>query len=138
MARREEAVIDASVVVKWFSEEENTKSALLVRDEHIEGNRTLVAPDLLLYEIINALRFKPGFDKIKLHRALSDLFDIQIDLIIPHKDLMVRSSELAYLYDASLYDTCYLALAELMGIIVITSDKKFYEKVKESKLVKLV
>ncbi|MBM3292427.1 type II toxin-antitoxin system VapC family toxin, partial [Candidatus Bathyarchaeota archaeon] len=39
MARREEAVIDASVVVKWFSEEENTKSALLVRDEHIEGNR---------------------------------------------------------------------------------------------------
>jgi predicted nucleic acid-binding protein len=138
MARREEAVIDASVVIKWFSEEENTQNALKLREEHVNGVRILSAPDLLIYEIANALRYKPGFDQQKIARAVTDLTDLQIDIVTPGKDLMERAVELAYIYDTTVYDSCYLALGELMGVKVITADKRLHLKAKGSGLLSLI
>ncbi len=138
MARQTEAVVDASVAVKWLSEEEGTQAALKLREEHIEGTTILSAPDLLLYELANALRYKPDFDDEKAAQALSDLIDLQIDLINPGRELLQQSIEDAYLYDTTVYDSCYLALGELMGIEVYTSDRKFYEKAKESDILRLI
>jgi predicted nucleic acid-binding protein len=132
VAGRAEAVIDASVVIKWFSEEEGTQSALKLRGEHIDGVRTLMAPDLLLYEVANALRYKPGFNEEKVGMAIGDLMDIQIDLIVPSRELVERSTALAYEYDVTVYDSCYLALSELMGVSLQTSDKRFYDNAKAS------
>jgi len=138
MARRTEAVVDASVAVKWFSEEEGTQAALKLREEHIEETTILSAPDLLLYELANALRYKPDFDNEKATRALSDLIDLQIDLITPGRELLQQSTKDACLYDATVYDSCYLALGELRGIEVYTSDRKFYEKAKDSDILRLI
>jgi predicted nucleic acid-binding protein len=131
-------VIDASVVIKWFAEEEGTQSALKLRDEHVGGVRTLVAPDLLLYEVANALRYRPGFNKEKVGRAVVDLMDIQVDLIVPSRELVERSSYLAYSYDLTVYDSCYLALSELMGVKLYTSDKRFFDNAKASGLLSFV
>jgi len=125
-------VIDASVVVKWFAEELGTQSALKLRGEHVDGVRTLMAPDLLLYEVANALRYKPGFGVEKVVRAIVDLMDIQVDLIVPSRELVERSSDLAYAYGVSVYDSCYLALSELMGVSLYTSDKRFFDGAKAS------
>jgi predicted nucleic acid-binding protein len=138
VAGREEAVIDASVAVKWFSEEEGTQSALKLRREHIDGLKTLVAPDLLIYEVSNALRYKPGFNQERVGRAVADLMDIQVDLIAPSRELVELGSELAYRYDVTLYDSCYLALSDLMGIMTYTSDKRFYEKARASERLILI
>lgn len=54
----EEIVLDASVAVKWFTEEKNTDLALEIRDCYFEEDLTLYAPDLIIYEVENALRFK--------------------------------------------------------------------------------
>ena len=138
MAGREEAVVDASIAIKWFSEEEGTQAALKLREEHIEGTLILSAPDLLIYELANALRFKPDFDDEKVSRAVADIMDLQIDLINPGRELIEKSTEAAYLYGATVYDSCYLALGELLGVEVYTSDKKFYEKAKGSGILKLI
>ena len=138
MARREEAVVDASIAVKWLSEEEGTQAALKLREEYIEGTLILSAPDLLIYELANALRFKPDFDDEKVSRAVADILDLQIDLITPSRELIEKSTEAAYLYGATVYDSCYLALGELLGVEVYTSDKKFYEKAKGSDRLKLI
>lgn len=138
MARRTEAVVDASIAVKWFSEEEGTQAALKLREEHIEGTTILSAPDLLLYELANALRYKPDFDNEKATHALYNVIDLQIDLITPGRELLQQSTKDAYLYDATVYDSCYLALGELMGIEVYTSDRKFYEKAKDSDILRLI
>ena len=138
MARREEAVVDASIAVKWLSEEEGTQAALKLREEYIEGTLILSAPDLLIYELANALRFKPDFDDEKVSRAVADILDLQIDLITPSRELIEKSTEAAYLYGATVYDSCYLALGELLGVEVYTSDKKFYEKAKGSGILKLI
>jgi predicted nucleic acid-binding protein len=131
-------VIDASVVIKWFAEEEGTQSALKLREEHVGGVRTLMAPDLLLYEVTNALRYKPGFNKEKVGRAVVDLMDIQVDLIVPSRELVERSSDLAYTYDITVYDSSYLALSELMGVILYTSDKRFYDNAIASGLLSFI
>ncbi|MBI2183975.1 MAG: type II toxin-antitoxin system VapC family toxin [Thaumarchaeota archaeon] len=131
MERSEETVIDASVAVKWFSEEEGSDRALAVRNEHIDGIRTLVAPDLLVYEIANALRFKPGFNPHVTARALDDLFNLQVDIMAPSKELVSRGSELAYEYGITVYDSLYLSLGELLGLEVITADKELYKKAED-------
>jgi len=50
-------VLDASVLIKWFSNEEYTDRALKLRDDFLQGYTELVVPDLLLYEVSNALRW---------------------------------------------------------------------------------
>lgn len=138
MERRAEAVVDASVVVKWFSEEEGTGEAIRLRAEHVEGKRILSAPDLLVYEISNALRYKPNFDVDKVGRAVEDILDLQMDLVTPGRELVDKAAEAAYKYNATMYDSSYLALGELLGIEVFTADKRFYEQAKASGIVRLI
>ena len=138
MAGQEEAVVDASVAVKWFSDEEGTANALIIRQSHVEGERMLIAPDLILYELSNALRFKPGFDQDMVARAVEDLLNIQIELIGPTKELIKESSALAYRCGITIYDSCYIALGQLLGIHVYTSDKQLYQQAKETGIIKLI
>jgi len=48
-------VLDASVVAKWFIEEENTEKAIeiTIRDKFVRGEIEVLAPSLLIYEIRN-------------------------------------------------------------------------------------
>ncbi len=57
-------VLDTSVIIKWFSThgEEDLESALRLRDGLVSGNCTAVVPDLLFYELANALRYNPNFN----------------------------------------------------------------------------
>ena len=41
-------VLDSSVVIKWFSEEENTDLALKFREDFLTGNVDITVPDLQL------------------------------------------------------------------------------------------
>ena len=138
MAGRTEAVVDASTAIKWLSEEEGTPAALKLREEHIEGTTLLSAPNLLLYELANALQHRPDYDDEKVTQALIHVIDLQIDLITPGRELLQQSTKDAYLYDTTVYDSCYLALGELMGVEVYTSDRKFYEKAKGSDILRLI
>jgi predicted nucleic acid-binding protein len=130
MERAEEIVVDASVAVKWFSEEEGSDKALELRNGHIDGKTTLIAPDLLVYEVANALRFKPGLNPQLMVKALDDLFGLQIDLMAPSSELVRRGSEIAFEYEITAYDSCYLSLGEILGTEVVTADDKLYEKAK--------
>ena len=138
MARPTEAVIDASTAIKWISEEEGTEDSLRLRDEHIRGRTVLSSPDLIIYEMANALRYKPDFNEVKVAQAINSIIDLQIDLINPGKELIQRSLQNAYAYNITLYDSCYLSLAELLGIKVITSDRKFYRKARSSQIIELI
>ena len=138
MERPKEVVIDASIAIKWFSEEERGDRALAIRNEHVEGKKTLVAPDLLVYEVANALRYKPNLSPHIIARAIEDVFDLQVDLIIPSKELVSRCSELAFKYGITVYDSCYLALGQLLGLEVITADNQFYKRAGECGFLRLL
>jgi len=55
-------ILDASVIVKWFSEEEYTDKALEIRERIRMEEERVIVPDLLLYELANALKYNPSFE----------------------------------------------------------------------------
>jgi len=46
-------VLDASVVVKWFTREEDRNLAIEYRDQFLQGKIDIALPDLILYELAN-------------------------------------------------------------------------------------
>jgi predicted nucleic acid-binding protein len=56
-------VLDASVVLKWFTKEEDRVLAIEYRDQFLKGKIDIALPDLILYELANVLGYNPNFDK---------------------------------------------------------------------------
>ena len=121
------AVVDASVVVKWFVEEEYTDAALAVRDAYVDGAIELAAPSLLPYEVVNALRYSGEFDETELTKVSTALTKYDIDLV-PYRriDGIV---ETALETDASVYDAAYVTLAETRTEPLYTTDERLLEAV---------
>jgi len=59
------SILDASVVLKWFVNEADSGQALKLREDFYAGKREIVVPDLLFFEIANALRYNPTFSNAK-------------------------------------------------------------------------
>ncbi len=118
---REKKVADASVVVKWFLEEEGSKEALQLREQHVAGKITIIVPELLFLEVLNALRYKGGTQK-NLAEANRALWDLQLHIEKSSSFLLEKASTLALEHNLSLYDALYLALALLYGCPLVTAD----------------
>lgn len=74
------SVVDASVVVKWFVEEEYSRESKLLRDAYAAGLVDLSAPTILPYEVVNALKYSGAFNEEELKEVAKILTDLQIDL----------------------------------------------------------
>jgi len=117
-------VVDSSVAVKWFSQEEGTGAALALRDEAFSGKRRLEAPDLLLYEIGNALRYNSRLDAGDVKIAVGSLLDLGIVFHPAGAALLSKAVDLAMRYRMTVYDGCFIALADILGLPLITADEK--------------
>jgi len=131
-------VLDASVIVKWFSEEEHTEKALEIREKVRRGEERVIVPDLLLYELSNALKYNPNFDADDVKDALTSIFDMEIDIITPIPEIMHAAIGIAFEYDITVYDAIYVALAKETGSNFITADRRLYERVGELEFVKFI
>ena len=131
-------VLDASVIIKWFSEEEYTDIALKLRDDFFRGYTELVVPDLLLYEVSNALRYNPNFDETDVIEAVDSLYDIGISIIVPTGVVIKSAINLAFTHNVTIYDAFYAALAKAIDFTLITADAKFYRKMTSLDFVKFV
>src|SRR5438093_9410622 len=80
MARSATAVVDASVATKWYLPEADTDAALLLRESHLNGDVRLVSPDLMVYEVANAVRCHPRTASDRLAEHMGDLFALHIGL----------------------------------------------------------
>ncbi len=126
--------LDASVIVKWFTREEKREEALRYREMFINDEIEIVVPDLILYEIGNALRYNPSFNDEDVRLAVRSLIDLGINIIIPTTEILDMAINLAFKYDTTLYDSVYLALAEILNDTLVTADKNLYDKTKEKNI----
>lgn len=131
-------VLDSSVVIKWFSQEENTDLALKIRGSFVNGDIEIVVPDLQLYEISNALRYNKSIKKSGVNDAIKSLIEIGIKIIVPTEDIMKIAIDIAYEHDMTIYDAYFIALAKELGFIFVTSDEKLYNKIKNLNFTKLL
>ena len=131
-------VIDASVVVKWFIEEDDSPLALQLKQDHIKGVTTLLAPTLLLYEVANVLLFSRLFSSVEIKKSIHDHYNLEIDFINPSPDLTSPAIELAFSRKITLYDASYLAIARAFDIKLVTADRKLYSSAKDLNCIKLL
>ena len=127
-------VLDASVIMKWYLYDETYgQKALDLLHKFITKELNILSPSLLEYEVINGLTIAQKRGRIKEEKILSAIegfFDLQIDL----KDLSHfyhRSLHYCRVFNRSLYDASYLALAETEGIPLITADESLHNAVKK-------
>ena len=122
MAGPEEVVADASVVSKWFLPERDSPEAIALRDAHIDGKVRILSPDLLPFEVLNVIRHKSGVGRGQLAGAARDLFDYQLVLVRPTAEMLSGALERAYESNLTVYDACYLALADAHDCPLVTAD----------------
>lgn len=130
-------IVDASVVVKWFSAE----------DLHDEARRLLIgpeplfAPDILLVEVANAMWVKVGRGEIEASaaaRALTAISGRGEPSLRPSVPLVDRAFALAGELSHPVYDCVYLALAEALDLPVITADRRFAAAVGDAARVRVL
>jgi len=128
-------IVDASVVAKWFIPEEDSDKAVKLRNRHVEGAITLMAPDLIVYEVVNALTYHPEVSDETLREDVEALFMVDLDLVPPSTEFIASAADRARRLALSIYDSSYLALAEITATNLVTADKKLYDKVKDTRRV---
>lgn len=128
MAKKDQFVVDSSVVAKWFLTEPDSDKAIKLRDEFATGRLKLVVPTLLFYEVVNALRFSGTFTKAELVTAAKSLSKYRFDIWRPKGKLLELSAELSVEGDLTVYDACYAALARRISSKVITEDEELLAK----------
>ena len=124
MARCREIVLDSSVVVKWFSTETKSVEALKLLDSYIQGTVELTISEILICEVGNALRYKPDFDTQKWKSALTQMFNLHMNMTYLNQDLAIRTGEIAYEGKVTFYDALPVAIAEHKKAICITADEE--------------
>jgi predicted nucleic acid-binding protein len=113
-------VVDASVL------------APVLFDAGVDGQRfrrrlrgsTVIAPDLLRVEVASVLRRHAARGQLTSEQAsaaIDDLLEFPLT-IFPTSPLLRRAWELRS--NLSIYDGCYIALAEAVGGVLMTADRR--------------
>lgn len=127
-------VLDTSVVVKWFSsDEEDSGKALNLRDQLYEGLCDITVPDLAIYELANALKYNPYFTAQDVKNALNSIFDMGIETKEVDSVIINEAIGIAYRFNVTVYDAYFLALSRREKKQLVTADYKFFELVKSFK-----
>lgn len=121
-------VIDASVVFKWFAEEEGSDRAIA-----LIGQQPLDAPEFLVVEVGNAIWKRHKRGEILVDDAPQQLAGLgQICSLVTDARLAPRALEIALQLQHPIYDCLYLALAEELNSHVVTADMKFFARTRSS------
>ena len=131
-------VLDASVLVKWFLQEADSEIALRFKEDLLAGKEDIALPDLALYEVLNVLRFKPRVTEKALKSILPTLFELGLEIIAPSQTLLREALHLSFVTELSIYDCIYLALANELGVRLVTADKRIVRQAEPLSKVKFL
>ena len=115
-----EAVLDASVVLKWFRQggEERTDQARALRTHFEAGELAVFAPPLLFLEIIHVAARRWRWSDDALTELAAQLEQTAFELQEPDLPALARWVGRGL----TAYDAAYVALAEALGIPLVTDD----------------
>jgi predicted nucleic acid-binding protein len=123
-------VVDASICMHWFSSEPEHAPALRLLD----GDETLVAPDLIVPEVCNAA-WKAVHARVlarKQAETIVDRFATALSSIFPTAPLRSRAFAIACALDHAVYDCFYIALGEQQEARMITADERLARRVRNT------
>ena len=119
-------VIDSSITLAWFFEDERSAAADSVLRDVAEYGAT--APSLWRLEVANALHFAVRRKRINTAFRDASLDDLRALMVTidPETDLHAWATtlQLAERFNLTLYDATYLELAQRLGLPLATLDKE--------------
>jgi len=117
-----DAVLDASVLLKWFSTtaERHDGAARALRAAYEAGELRLLAPRLLVLEVLNVAARSWRWGDDALAAAAAALEALRIELAEPALADVARWAGRGL----TAYDATYVALAESAGVALITDDRE--------------
>ena len=127
-------ILDASVAIKAFIEEEQSTEAnallALVQEPDVE----LHVPELFFIEMTNILWKCVLRDRLTTDDARANVNTLpQLRLINhPMPTLIGPSFDLALAYDISAYDASYVALASQLKLPLVTADSRLAQKLSDT------
>ncbi|NSW58417.1 MAG: type II toxin-antitoxin system VapC family toxin [Armatimonadetes bacterium] len=122
---RRPVVVDASVAIKWVLTESDSDAARSLVKRRVE----MAAPASLRVETANVLWRRVQRKELTLEQALlcwDALSRIPMDLH-PIEGLVQRALEHAAASERTVYDCLYVALAERLGVCLVTADESFHK-----------
>lgn len=130
---KNDVCVDASLWIRFLCGEDPTDETNKIFDLLMERFNFFIAPSLLLFEVVSAIRRKQKIGKltdVQAEKALVFLYEYPILLYQSHDYLTQTLRLSAQLGETVSYDASYLALATWRKTPFFTADRKFYEKAK--------
>ena len=120
-----DAVADSCVVAKWLLIEPDTAEANRFFADIKSGGGRIVVLDLALIEVAQAIwkRVHRGLPTADEGERLTDALLVLPVAIEPSGPRLRRAAEIARVYDRSVYDALFVALAEDLGLPGVTADE---------------
>jgi predicted nucleic acid-binding protein len=127
----ETIILDSSVVFKWyyFKNESSVETAMSLYEKALSRYFHVLAPELLLYEVINTFKSRTEVDSILLEKILHKLFHTLIFIKLDSADY-VNAYDISKKTNNSIYDSIYIAISKKYMAPFITADRKLYESLK--------
>lgn len=132
-------VVDASVVIKWFSiqSEPHIQEADRLVSLLGENKIILLAPDFLLLEISNVLMRAKGWSGEQVCAGIEKLYELGIHIIGFNIQILNESLAVAHKYRLSVYDALYIGLAKLEKAVLISDNSKHHGKITDGTVIML-
>ena len=107
-------IIDTSVALKWLNQdnEKNAEEADKILTQARSGQIELLAPELIKYEIANALLFSKKISKKDIDYLLNIFYMLPITFINDSPDLAKEAYNLAADLHITYYDASFMSLAK--------------------------
>lgn len=121
-------VLDASVIVKWFIDENNSDKAEIIKEQFINEKINIIIPSLLYYEVLNVLKYSKLFKLDELNLVGESIENYGFNAVVIKDEIREKMVEIAINHDISIYDASYIALAEKFNTQLITADEKISRK----------
>jgi predicted nucleic acid-binding protein len=120
---RQKKIIDASVITKLFFEEEDSDKAFEIWKKHVSKEIHIFVPELMFSEVLNGLKYKK-FNEGQLKEINSSLWNSGLKIEKTNNILLDKAIIIALNNNFTIYDSLYIALAEINNCELITADKE--------------
>ncbi len=123
-----QVIVDASVGVKWLFQEHDSSQAISVLHRFQRGEIKIIVPEIFYLEVANTCWTKAKKKLATVKQVIDSLDRINDLSLIKYSDqeLADVALENSLRFNTSVYDSLYLALAEIYLAPLITADEALY------------
>ena len=136
LKRKENIVVDTSVIIKWFfsENEENAEASHLILKRFLHSEIGIITPEIALFELTNVVKNKirPENNEMIGMGIIDRIYNLGIVFKIT-KQVLKNAFNMALAINESVYDCMFIATAEHFKSKFITDDKRLYLSYENSK-----